>query len=258
MTQSSYIMEKGFLRLNNIDSDHILSLLYSRHSKDVIVPECKNGKTWITSGLLELHVSVLCRTYSPLTTIGYEIKCNRQDFERDQKWQRYLDLCHEFYFVCPAGLIRNMDVPPHVGIIWATKARLHTKQKAKRIEPDTEKLNRLLIYILMSRSKIVANMYKANSPDDVAPENRLQSLREYVEDANARKELAYFVKGHVREIYELLEKKGWDLDSRERRVENFRYRLSKLGIEWDLGKNTFQEEIRVGKEIDLLAIKRRK
>lgn len=249
MTEQKIIKEKGIIRLTGITSQQILSLLQARHSNDVIVPECKNGETWGVRDLLKLDAWVLVRTYSPLTTIGYEIKCSRQDFENDQKWTKYLDLCHQFYFVCPAGLIRATDLPSRVGIIWASKEKLHTKHYAERVEPDWEKLKRLLIYVVMARSKIVDSMYER---DTEPPKSHLDFIREAVETAQAKKEMAYFVKGHVRELHEALGKKEAALASRESYVKNFESRLARLGIKWDSEKRDWQDSYRVESEIDLL------
>jgi hypothetical protein len=249
-TQLSLVKEKGLLHLNGITSGQILTMLEERHSKDVIVPECKNGETWGARDLLKLDAWVLQRTYSPLTTIGYEIKVSRQDFEQDQKWTGYLDLCHMFYFVCPAGLIRATDLPASVGIIWASKDKLHVKHKAERAKPDIEKLNRLLIYVVMARSKIVDNMYEINTKPEET--NHLQSIRQRIEDANERKELAYFIKGHVRELYEKTLKTEQGFKNREYNLKRFEDKLKLLGITWDSNSNQWQDTMPVENQIDML------
>lgn len=247
--QKTLIKEKGILRLNGFDADKISNLLASKHSKDVFVPECKNGETWGARDLLKLDAWVLLRTYSPLTTIGYEVKCSRQDFENDQKWVSYLDLCHMFYFVCPGGLIRSTDIPSRVGLIWVSSTgKLHTKKRAERVDPDIEKLNRLLIYVLMARSKITANMFDNGEEK----KDNLILIREAVERASERKELAYFIKGHVKELEEHLNKKESDLHYRENYVNDFEKRLAKLGITWNSKTADWQDNMRVGNEIDLI------
>jgi hypothetical protein len=241
--------EKGLLHLSGISSADILSLLKVRHCKDVIVPECKNGETWGARDLLKLDAWVLCRSYSPLRTIGYEIKVSRQDFESDQKWTGYLDLCHEFYFVCPAGLIRATDLPQRAGIIWASKDRLFTKRKAQRIEPDTLKATRLLIYVVMSRSQIVANMFDRVEDPQL---NKLQLMRKTVEEAESRKELAFFVKGHVRRIYDQITQIDRTIQSREASAERFKEALARLGIIWNPEDNSWTENMKVENEINTL------
>lgn len=248
-TASKIKRERGHLRLTDISSEHILKLLQIRHWKDVVIPECKNGETWGARDLLKLDAWVLCHSYSPLRTIGYEIKVSRHDFEGDQKWTRYLDLCHEFYFVCPAGLIRAVDLPQRVGIIWASKERLFTKRKAERVEPDTNKLIGLLIYVLMARSQIVASMFDRDKEPEL---DILKQKRKWVEDANIRKELAFFVKGHVREVYDRVMAMDREFGYREQEIANFKKALEKLGITWNpMGRNWLDSQ-RVENEIKAL------
>lgn len=248
--QASLIKQKGIWSINGITASQVLALLEAKHLKDVFISECKNGETWNTKGLLKLDAWVLQRTYSPLTTIGYEIKCTRADFEQDQKWINYLDLCHLFYFVCPAGLIRSVDIPSSVGLIWvSTTGKLHTKKKAVRQKPDTEKLNSLLIYALMSRSKIVSSMNEINREE---PRDRLQTLRDTVERAKERNELAYFIKGHIKETLDETNRKDKEFINREYALTQFEERLARLGITWDSKNNDWTNRVRVENEITLL------
>lgn len=132
----------------------ILELLARRHKDDVFVPSCKNGPTYTNKNLRILDAWVLLKTYSPLTTIGYEIKVGRQDFLNDKKWTQYLGLCHLFYFVCPKGLIEPSEIPSRIGLIEAVDSKLYTRKRSERIEPDIKKQYDLLIYILMSRATL--------------------------------------------------------------------------------------------------------
>jgi len=249
--QASLKKQKGIWSINGITASQVLALLETKHSKDVFISECKNGETWGARDLLKLDAWVLLRTYSPLTTIGYEIKCSRTDFENDQKWVGYLDLCHLFYFVCPAGLIRSTDIPSSVGLIWVSKAgKLHTKRRATRATPDIQKQNGLLIYALMSRSKIVANMMDINYSTELP--DRLQEYRDAVTRANDRKELACFVKSHIKEIAEEVRKKEAGFSNREYNIQRFEERLAKLGIVWDSNNNDWMDRTRVESEIDIL------
>ena len=88
----------------NITANKIQSLLAVKHSKDIFVPECKDGPTH-TADHLRMDAWVMKRSWVRPLSIGYEIKISRQDFLNDQKWHSYLNYCNEFYFVCPAGLI---------------------------------------------------------------------------------------------------------------------------------------------------------
>jgi len=250
LTSSENLHVKAPHHLTGMDSGHIQGLLNKKHEGDVIVPSCKNGETWGARDLSILDAWVLRRTYSPLTTIGYEIKVSRQDFERDQKWTAYLDLCHYFYFACPAGLIRANDVPQRVGIIWASKDKLHTVKKSERVEPDMVKLQRLLIYVLMGRATIVNN----SSFSMTLSENggHLDRLRGIVEKAKERGELAYFVRGHIREYTEKIVNLDRGLAHREEIVKRFEDKLKVLGITWDSTTSNWQDDMRVENEIDMV------
>jgi hypothetical protein len=243
--------EKGILRLEGIDSGHIQKLLQARHSGDVYVPECKTGETWANKDMRRLDGWCLKRTYSPLTTIGYEIKCTRADFEGDQKWTKYLAFCHYFYFVCPAGLIRAVDLPPEIGIIWASKEKLHTKHTAERQTPDPEKLNALLIYVLMSRAAI-------DPVSNIPPiRTRVESVAKYIKEAEENKQLAYMIKGHLRKLVEEARQTNNGIARREAHMKDFADRLKLLGITWDPTTENWREindiydEIRMmGKRLD--------
>jgi hypothetical protein len=239
------------ITIEGFTSNKIKVVLAEHHNKDVFVTECKNGSTWFTHNLLKLDAWVLKRTYSPPTTIGYEIKVDRQDFEQDQKWIDYLPYCHEFYFACPAGLVRSDELPPNVGLVWVSSTgKPHTKHKAEHHEPDAKKLNDLMTYILMSRSIIVADMYAANGT--VQNEDRLVTLRKITEKANEKKELGDFIKGHVRKMQEFYREENSKLKTREDIIKRFSDDLARIGITWNPEIHDWQDTSRVENEIRLL------
>lgn len=133
----------------------IKSLLIDKHKEDIIVTECKMG----SAGSRILDAWVMKKTWSPKTTIGYEIKVYRGDFLQDDKWTDYLDTCHQFYFVCPWGLIQKEEIPQDVGLMWCSKngSRLYTKRKSVHRKEDVD--NDLLFYILMNRVKITKSNF---------------------------------------------------------------------------------------------------
>jgi hypothetical protein len=244
--------DKGVLVASGISSGQVLSLLQKKHQNDVFVDECKSGPSW-GAHLLKLDAWVLKTTYSPLTTIGYEIKVSRSDFEQDQKWVGYLDYCHEFYFVCPAGLIKSVDLPKEIGLIWTNLRgdKLTTKKRAIRKQPVMEKMNNLLIYVLMSRSVIVANMYKAQK-GLTGKVDRLEVKKHLVEKAQEREALAEFINGHVREVYEQSKARCERAQSMEQWADEFSKRLDKLGFVWKPEKDGWSERIEISNKIDAL------
>jgi hypothetical protein len=153
-------------KLNRITAKDILVLLESRHSKDVWIPECKDGPTWGSDGMVRLDGWAMKKSWSNFCSYGYEIKVSRQDFLKDDKWQAYLGLCNEFYFVCPPKIIQPTELPPEAGLLWtsAKSTMLYTKKKAPRRQVDIPL--ELLIYIIMCRVKIVpSTLYYGEEKD---------------------------------------------------------------------------------------------
>lgn len=131
----------------------LVNLLADRHVKDVFVPECKNGPTH-TASHKRLDAWVLMSSWAHPCVIGYECKMSRSDFLQDNKWPAYLPLCNQLYFVCPTGLIQPTELPPEVGLLWASKTftKLYTKKKAPH--RDVTIPEDVYRYVLMCRAAI--------------------------------------------------------------------------------------------------------
>jgi len=123
----------------------------SRHSGDLVVPECKDGPTWGGSHL-RLDYWVLRRSWTKPAMIGYEVKASRRDWLADQKWQNYLPLCNELWFIAARDHILAGELPEGVGHLRPAGSRLITVKRAawREIEPPAT----LMTYVLMCRSKI--------------------------------------------------------------------------------------------------------
>ena len=57
---------------------------------------------------------------------GYEVKVQRRDFLRDEKWHLYLRFVNYFYFVVPQGLIRGRELPDEV---WLLEYRIEEPRR---------------------------------------------------------------------------------------------------------------------------------
>lgn len=229
-------------------SQQLKDILLAKHADAVCVEECKDGRSW-GSSLLRLDLWVLLKTWSPWTTIGYEIKVRRSDFLNDNKWQNYLPYCHLFYFVCPPGVIHEAELPEGVGLMVGSKniRKLFIKRKAIRHEPDADKLCQLMSYVLMSRvPKIVANMYEI--PD--FKDNRLEQVRYYLKQAEERGALAEMVHGHVRQVYDESRSRICEAENLMNTVRDFSDRLSNLGINWNPESDTWDENFRARNQIE--------
>lgn len=114
-------------------AEGLIKLLRTRHSEDVFLAECKDGPS---AGMSHYRLDgwAMQKSWSRPTTFGYECKVTRADFLRDDKWQHYLTLCSDFYFVCPWGMIQPAEVGDGAGLLWASKEgeRLWEKKKAPR------------------------------------------------------------------------------------------------------------------------------
>lgn len=142
-----------------------MELLRDRHAGEFFIEEAKTGSSWgrsLGSGE-RLDGWVLRNTWSPLTTVGYEIKISRADFSADHKWRDYLPYCHQFYFVVPAGLVNKGEIAAEAGLLWAYANRLTAIKAAPRRDARAEDLVSIMAYALMSRARAVRNMYEANA-----------------------------------------------------------------------------------------------
>lgn len=150
----------------HMHADDIVKALQSKHSEDLVVPECKTGPTQGHSGLAIMDVWVMARSWAHPHTTCYEVKVSRQDFLKDNKWPGYMSYCNSMYFACPKDLIKVEELPADVGLVYVSDPgrKVYTKRKAVYRKVDIPA--NLWIYILMCRAKID---------------------REWVHDANGRR-----------------------------------------------------------------------
>jgi hypothetical protein len=196
-------------------------LLRERHAKDIYVDECHMAE----SGSQRLDGWALLRTWSPLTTIGYEVKRSRSDFARDNKWPSYLKVCHLFFWVCPPKLIAIDEVPEGCGLLYQAGSRLMMKKKAPRHEPDPHTLIRLMSYVLMSRTQIVANMWRANDKPNV------DLWRGLLLEQEGEKIVGHMVSRRLRFEVQSLRGRVVDAERKSRSFENLENRLREIGVD---------------------------
>lgn len=198
-------------------------LLEERHAKDVYVGECKTGSSW--DGCQRLDAWVLVKTWSPCTTIGYEVKRTRSDFLRDQKWQGYLPMCHLFYFVTPRGVVQPEELPADCGLMWAAGRRLLTKRAAVRREPDPEALVRLMTYVLMSRTRIVGDMWEANRTATT-----LDVWRKWLDEKKERRHVGHVASQRIRRLLEEAQREARRARLQAEQYEDIKRVLQELGF----------------------------
>jgi hypothetical protein len=134
---------------------------------------------------------VMLKQWSSPCCIGYEIKVDRADFLRDEKWPGYLPLCNRFYFVAPPEVIRPEELPPEAGLLRVSNTGAKLYQKKKAPHRDVEIPENLFRYILMCRAKITPALIESD---------RLRVYREWLEEKTDTRKLGYAIRGRIGEV----------------------------------------------------------
>lgn len=205
--------------------------LRSKHSDDVIVPECKDGPTHSTTHL-RLDYWVLRRSWTRPAMIGYEVKTSRADFLRDQKWPQYLPLCNELWLVeAVRGIIQPEELPETVGLYRLAGSRLVTVRKSvwREIPPPES----LLTYVIMCRSRIGREHGETR-------EQRVAYWREWLADKDESRGLGHRCSKGLREKFDRLTDEIRNENHRLKReaesVAGVIEELDALGIPWRQGR----------------------
>lgn len=173
-----------------VRADLILKALHKKHTgkqiPDAFFTEVKNGRTQMArpGELLILDAVAFKKSWvNPLIT-GYEVKVSRNDFLRDEKWPAYLQYCHQFYFVSPAGVIEMEDLSEGIGLIHYNpeKKTLRTKRKSniRHIEMPLD----MLYYLVIAR---------VENSEHPFFRNKREYFEAYLEDKKERKAMGYVV-----------------------------------------------------------------
>lgn len=77
--------------------------------------------------------------------IGYEIKASRADFlrELDSPGKRAwgMEICNEFYFVCPPGVAQKHEIPDNCGLMLADKQMMSLRREVRARYREVRDLN---------------------------------------------------------------------------------------------------------------------
>lgn len=176
---------------SNYIAKELIDLLASRHSKDVFIPECKDGPTHYTSHV-RMDAWAMNKSWAHPVVSAYEVKVSRADFLKDNKWPAYLPLCNQFYFVAPAGLIDLSELPAEAGLLTAAGkgdgARLLTKKKAPH--RDVVIPEEVYRYILMCRVTTAPEHH-------VEPSDRAGHWRRWLREKAENQKLGYRVSKRI-------------------------------------------------------------
>jgi hypothetical protein len=222
-----------------IRADQITRQLEIKHRGDAFFVQVKNGPTQIGNGLLILDAIAIKKSWTKPLITGYEIKVDRGDFVRDEKWVHYLQYCHKFYFVCPKDLIRLDELPPEVGLMYCNPETLalSTKRVApmRTIELPTE----MLYYIIMSKLEPDRHPFFSS---------RREFFEALIQDKVERKELGYKADIKIVDYIRELKRKAEDAERAaqrfERRAKETDYleeMIRKAGI--NINRWNWQEEL---------------
>lgn len=169
------------------DSADLHGLLADRHVGHLYIPECKLG----SSGTRVLDAWALLPTWSPITTIGYEIKNTRSDWVRDQKFLEYRPVCHLLVVVAQKGIVTKGELPDGIGLLEPAGNRLVMRVKPARMEPDWRAMGLLMTHILMWRVRV-------DRARGLSREGRIQHWREFVEQKREFSLIGHSVAGRMR------------------------------------------------------------
>jgi hypothetical protein len=203
-------------------ADRIIELLAAKHAEDVFVPECKDGPTQ-SGEHLRMDAWVMKKSWSKPLTIVYEVKVSRSDFLSDDKWKFYLPYCNEFYFVCPAGLIKPEELPPEAGLLYvSTTETMLFKKKKSSYRADVAIPEAVSRYILMSRVKVQREYEKRDN---------VVFWRGWLTEVEKKQKLGYEVSRKVRDLVEKYKDRAETAERRVKDCAEIENRISELGFD---------------------------
>lgn len=205
-----------------MNSGQILGLLAKRHSEDVFVPECKDGPTQSGRGHLRMDAWVMAKSWVSPKVTAYEIKVSRSDFLKDDKHQKYMDYCNEFYFVCPRGLIQPEELSDGCGLVWVSKTggKLFTKKRAPY--RDVTIPESLFRYIIMCRATIGGEKTNGSWVD---------YWTSWLEEKKEKQRLGLQVSKRIKEIVEATHAKNIHLESLMQNYDDIKQLVIDMGFD---------------------------
>jgi hypothetical protein len=187
-----------------VRADLIIRALAKRHdaAKDLFITEVKNGPT-IYGEHRRMDAIAIKRSWAHPCITGYEVKVSRKDFERDDKWPGYRDMCHRLFFACPAGLVRPEELPGDVGLIWFNQEKRTIYTKRAAAFRDIEIPGQMLYYLLINRT---------DSDRHPFFNSRREFMEAWVEDREERKKLGFYVSNKMSKEIDDLKRQIWELN----------------------------------------------
>jgi len=184
----------------------ITKLLARRHVDDMFFRQVKNGPTQ-TAHHSRIDALAIRISWSHYVITGYEIKISRSDFMGDDKWQSYLPMCSQLYFVTTPGVCDVSEVPEPCGLIQTTANGngLRTLKKAafREIEHPVEMYRYLMFSHIGSLRERDAKYPRG---ERLLQNERLEVFKDYLSDKAEMRSIGRRVRKKLREGYEKLER----------------------------------------------------
>ena len=204
-----------------ISSNMILRQIHKRHASEPFFAEVKNGPTYTSSNLLKMDALAFKVSWANPCITGYEIKVDRNDFIRDDKWLGYKAYCNKLYFACPKDLIKPEELSNDVGLIYYNpdKDTIFTKKQALFREIDTP--IEMLLYLITSRYS------KTNKDPYPFFNSRKEFFETWLQDKSEKKELGRNVKNRMSKIIKELQEENEKLRDEKDRDENYKSQVDR-------------------------------
>lgn len=186
----------------------IKKMLATKHKGDMFFTEVKNGPTQVVAHHARIDALAMTISWTRFGIIGYEIKVARSDFLRDQKWQAYLPMCHQLYFVTAPGVCDVSEIPEPCGLMTITKSgNLRTVKKAPWREIEMP-IN-MLLYLMFTYIGPYGMMdSKLPRWERLMINQRAELFRAYLDDKAEWKEIGYRLPRKLRDQMEELRREN--------------------------------------------------
>lgn len=105
-------------------SKDIVSLLRQKYQRGwLFITELRRSPGWVVDRTIDVFVMHQWPSEG-FKRIAYEVKVSKSDFQREikqpQKRKSFREMCNEFYFIAPVGIIEAEKVPTDCGLIEVT------------------------------------------------------------------------------------------------------------------------------------------
>ena len=213
-------------------ADQVKHALHQKHRHDCAVfTEVKNGPTHISRNLLIMDLVAIKKSWTKPCIYGYEVKVSRSDFERDEKWQYYMQYCNKFFFACSKGLIAKEELPEQVGLVYVNPETLGVSTRKNAIFREIEEPIQMLYYLIYSRIDDVPYPF-FNSKEE--------HFKAWLEKKESTRQLSYEVKSQLITRLRETEDQVKDFQRKVEILEEHRYKLNAVS---KILKDTIQFDI---------------